>query len=532
MEFKTNISKIERTALMISLCLLAPALLINLGLVPFIDDEAIRAIVAMEMMANHEYIFPTIYGEAYLNKPPLYNWFLIFSYKIFGESSEFASRLPTVFFLLCYAFLIFTITKKHLGKKYALIVSLLTVTCGRILFYDALLGLIDVCFSMLMYALMMLIYYYAKQEAWTKMYFTAYVLASLGFMLKNLPAIPFLGISILCVLLYLKKWKKLFHWSHFASFTFALILLGVYYYAYAQKGDVEALFLEIFKQSSKRTVAAHSLKESIFHFFEFPIEFVFDFLPWTILMIYLFKKQSISFIRKNEFLSICVLLLLANIIIYWLSPEVYPRYLFMFLPLVFSVLVALHEHHVQQKSTHYKIIQFLFYCMLGIIAFGAVYSLFAEDLAFIKHKSLIVLFLLISLSITGYFMLQSKKDNITLAIILMLICRIGFNFIVLPAKANNGSGAKAKMNAINLAKASSEGSLALLRGDIMEKTYGYYIMKERNELLKTKASVSKSVDYYLVSPIVEQNCLEIDSFPSRHKKIVYYLHRCRSSKKE
>ena len=57
--------------------LLLPALLINLGLMTFIDDEAIRALVALEMKWSGNFITPTLHGEYYYNKPPLFNGILL-----------------------------------------------------------------------------------------------------------------------------------------------------------------------------------------------------------------------------------------------------------------------------------------------------------------------------------------------------------------------------------------------------------------------------------------------------------------------
>src|SRR5689334_562644 len=37
-------------------------------------EEGRRAIPASEMLRSHDFIMPTIYGEPYLNKPPLYFW--------------------------------------------------------------------------------------------------------------------------------------------------------------------------------------------------------------------------------------------------------------------------------------------------------------------------------------------------------------------------------------------------------------------------------------------------------------------------
>ena len=57
--------------------LLFPALLINIGVLPFIDDEAIRALVSMEMIFSGDYITPTIAGELYFKKPPVFNWLVV-----------------------------------------------------------------------------------------------------------------------------------------------------------------------------------------------------------------------------------------------------------------------------------------------------------------------------------------------------------------------------------------------------------------------------------------------------------------------
>ncbi|MEL7375863.1 MAG: glycosyl transferase, partial [Bacteroidota bacterium] len=60
--------------------LLLPALLWNLGIMVFIDDEAIRALVAQEMIWSGDYLVPTMHGDPYLNKPPLWNWILTLSF--------------------------------------------------------------------------------------------------------------------------------------------------------------------------------------------------------------------------------------------------------------------------------------------------------------------------------------------------------------------------------------------------------------------------------------------------------------------
>lgn len=58
--------------------LFLPAYLLNLNMVQLIRDEAIRAIVAFEMIQSGDFITPTIGGQPYLMKPPLFNWIIAF----------------------------------------------------------------------------------------------------------------------------------------------------------------------------------------------------------------------------------------------------------------------------------------------------------------------------------------------------------------------------------------------------------------------------------------------------------------------
>ena len=76
----------------ISVLLTIPALFINLGKMSVINDEAIRAIVALEMKINGNLITPTIGGILYFNKPPLYNWIILFFFNLFNDHSELVTR--------------------------------------------------------------------------------------------------------------------------------------------------------------------------------------------------------------------------------------------------------------------------------------------------------------------------------------------------------------------------------------------------------------------------------------------------------
>ncbi|EKV03414.1 PMT family glycosyltransferase, 4-amino-4-deoxy-L-arabinose transferase [Leptolyngbya sp. PCC 7375] len=64
----------------------------RLGMLPLRDwDEGTIAAVARGMAVSGDWIYPTLYGDAYLNKPPLVEWLMATGY--LGGVSEWTSRL-------------------------------------------------------------------------------------------------------------------------------------------------------------------------------------------------------------------------------------------------------------------------------------------------------------------------------------------------------------------------------------------------------------------------------------------------------
>jgi 4-amino-4-deoxy-L-arabinose transferase-like glycosyltransferase len=86
------------TALLLALVLALLAL--RLGGVPLLGpDEPRYARVAVEMQRASEWVTPTLQGEPWLEKPPLYYWLAGAAFRALGET-EAAARVPSVLALL------------------------------------------------------------------------------------------------------------------------------------------------------------------------------------------------------------------------------------------------------------------------------------------------------------------------------------------------------------------------------------------------------------------------------------------------
>src|SRR5215510_16348433 len=76
--------------------LTAALLMLRLETIPLVGPDEPRYVrVAVEMHRAHEWVRPTLAGQPWLEKPPLYYWLAGVSYRWLGEN-ETAARLPSV----------------------------------------------------------------------------------------------------------------------------------------------------------------------------------------------------------------------------------------------------------------------------------------------------------------------------------------------------------------------------------------------------------------------------------------------------
>ncbi len=323
------------------LLLLFPALFVNLGFLPLDlpTDEGRRALVALEMMLSGDYITPTLNGELYFNKPPLYNWIIAASFQLWNEISMFALRFPVVIGLLLYGLTMFFFLKKHFDWLQAFIITFFFITCGRIFFYDSFLGLIDITYSWATFSIFMLTFHFYEKKRFYALFLVTYLLTAIGFLMKGLPSLVFQAITLLVIFSYNRRFWKLVSVEHALGILLLFSILGTYYYFYFTVNDSspETVANVLWGETTKRTVVRFGVLVTIAHILTFPVEMLYHFAPWTVLVIFLFRKDLLQQINRHPFIKFCAYTFFFNIIVYWTSPEVYPRYLHMLAPLVFIV---------------------------------------------------------------------------------------------------------------------------------------------------------------------------------------------------
>lgn len=409
----------------------------NLGKEPLIEDEALRGLVALEMDYSGDYITPATGGEHYFRKPPLYNWFILGFFKLSGSYSEFVLRLPMLLSLLGFAATLFLYVRKHFSQQTALLSALILLTNGRILFYESLHGLIDITFSWVVFFQIIVIYEYSRQGRFRQMFLLSYLLAATGFMLKGMQVVPFQGITILLALIMNKSWKTIFNRWHFLAAGMFLVLIGSYFYAYytknpAQTGEYLSTFLH---QGASRAIFANSLREGITHILTYPFRVVYHFLPWTLFGLLLLSRKVRRAIFASHRQRFFMWAFVFNILVYWLSPVVYPRYIIMLIPVA---LIPLADQYLKQEYTFVRQFRSWFEWIIGGIMIIAIPATMGFNFlkVFQEVDGLLVKTIgaVIVLTVIAFRFFQLEHLRVFIIIIALLFARLFFNSIILPQR--------------------------------------------------------------------------------------------------
>ncbi|GAB2526932.1 hypothetical protein GCM10027085_16430 [Spirosoma aerophilum] len=410
----------------------------HLGYMPLdTGDEARRALVSLEMMLSGDYITPTLHGERYFNKPPLYNWLIIGSYRLFGDYSSFALRFPMLVSLLLLGATMFAVVRKYTNSSVAWAAAFMTMTNGRVLLYDSMLGLIEITFSLTIYAAMMLVYYYDQKRNYWLLYLTTYALTALAFLLKGLPPLAFQSLTLGGWFLYTRRPRLLFHPAHLAGIGVFALLTGSYYVVYFSQNAIpyQDVASVLITESTKRTGLYFGWGPTLLHLITFPFEFVYHFAPFTLLLVLLFRQDIWTILTKNPFVAFNALTFSLTVLIYWSSPQAYGRYLIGLVPMFFTVLAYLYTEQSAPTDRGRWWVERIWLVVTLVVAAGVWTAMFYPTTRVLPAafwKTAVVSLLLFGI---GWRMTQSSPNRLVLMIATLLVIRLGFNWLVLPGRA-------------------------------------------------------------------------------------------------
>jgi 4-amino-4-deoxy-L-arabinose transferase-like glycosyltransferase len=474
---------------------------LNLGVQPLYMEEPRRSIIAMELLENHNWWVPTLIGEYYYNKPPFYNWILIGFEKLLGGFSEFNLRLPTVLATFGIAGLMYGVVKKQLqNEQLGFLSALLFLTASGILLFFSMLAEIDMVYSLIVFAGMLAIFHFGEKERYWPLFLLVYLSCALGVLTKGLPSFVFTAVSLLLYFIDKKRFKALFHPAHFAGIGLLGLVLFAYYYQYAQYHDLSRVWIRMLTESGDRTVVNNSWSEFFTHLIVFPLNWVGDMAPASLLLVFLWRKDwKTVLLSQNSFIRFCTLMLVFNALPYWISPGTRMRYVYMLYPLACIVLAWVYHQRQTAPSWTGRVFRIFALIVSGAFALGVLALPWIPDLQFMK-SSVYPLAVAAALVFGACFWVGMRKPDLALPLLLLsfAIARLVFDVTVLPQRNQEGGAQRDRKLAQRIDKIVKD---APLYTAFQEKVVAYttivYLNQMRNRVVKRKDRLQKG-DFYLI----------------------------------
>ncbi|VTS07228.1 ArnT family glycosyltransferase [Tuwongella immobilis] len=141
--------QIRRWSLLVLLILPAIILYPTRSYLLLEPDEGRYAQIGREMVSSGDWVVPTLQGQPYLDKPPLFYWGVSLAYRLFGISDASARLVPALAVHLTIL-LVYLIGRRSLGERSAFWAALLLtispgfIVMGRLLILD---GLLTCCLT-------------------------------------------------------------------------------------------------------------------------------------------------------------------------------------------------------------------------------------------------------------------------------------------------------------------------------------------------------------------------------------------------
>ncbi|MGO8794873.1 MAG: ArnT family glycosyltransferase [Candidatus Sulfotelmatobacter sp.] len=165
-------------------------------------DEPRYAQVAREMLERHDWITPTLGGQPWLEKPPLYYWQAMLAYSIFGVS-DWSARLPSAIDATCLVLAVYLFLRRF-RRGFEVDGALITAASAGIVGYARAASMdmaLTAAFTIGMLA------WWAWRETENKIYLTLFYFSMALGMLAKGPVAPVLAAA--AIILYAAAAREL-----------------------------------------------------------------------------------------------------------------------------------------------------------------------------------------------------------------------------------------------------------------------------------------------------------------------------------
>jgi 4-amino-4-deoxy-L-arabinose transferase-like glycosyltransferase len=266
----------------VAIVLLAWALIYlpSLGSIAIKGEEGRRILPAIRMLETGNFIVPEIGSNPYYRKPPLVNWLVAASFKIFGVRNEWTARLPSALAVLAVAMAFVSVARPSLGPRGSIVAALIWMTNigmiekGRLIEIEAL--YVSLCGLAIIFWLS---FWDQKKSPWL-IWIPASFFLGIGLLAKGPTHLVFFYGIVLAMLWHAKDWRLLFHPAHFVGLAIILAIPGAWAIPFVQRTTTD---VAVDKWSAQVTGRLRGIDFKFFSWVQnIPRSLVY-FLPWVLL---------------------------------------------------------------------------------------------------------------------------------------------------------------------------------------------------------------------------------------------------------
>ncbi|MFL6536563.1 MAG: ArnT family glycosyltransferase [Chthoniobacterales bacterium] len=216
------------TRFVLVLTIWAAVYLPGLGSLEIKGEEGRRILPAITMLETGNFVVPYVGSDPYFTKPPLVNWLVAASFKLFGARNEWTARLPSALSMLMVALAFITVARRSLGDNGSVVAALAWLTNfgmiekGRLIeieaVYTSLTGLAFICWFA---------WYLQKRSTWLS-WTVPWIFLGLGCLAKGPLHLVFFYAVVVSVLYQRREVQQLRQPAHVLGIALMLTIFATW----------------------------------------------------------------------------------------------------------------------------------------------------------------------------------------------------------------------------------------------------------------------------------------------------------------
>jgi 4-amino-4-deoxy-L-arabinose transferase-like glycosyltransferase len=251
-----------------------------LGSIAIKGEEGRRILPAIRMLETGNYIVPQIGSNPYYRKPPLINWLVAASFKVFGVRNEWTARLPSALAVLAVAIAFLTVARASLGPEGSLLGALIWMTNIGILEKGRLIEIEGLYVSLCGLAIIFWLSFWDQKKSPWLIWIPASVFLGLGLLAKGPTHLVFFYGIVVAVVWQARDWRLLVHPAHFVGLVIILAIPAAWVIPFVQRTAAD---VAVDKWSAQFTGRLRGIDFKFFRWIQnIPRSLVY-FLPWLLL---------------------------------------------------------------------------------------------------------------------------------------------------------------------------------------------------------------------------------------------------------